>query len=117
MSSRTRRSTRRFRGGAERPPRERWWSSRWRWRWVGSGLKLNSVLRLQAVNAGFDARNVLTMEIFLAGRHYWQPAEHLSKKVSPEATLFYQELLSRIERLPGVQSAGMIGQLPTRWLE
>jgi putative ABC transport system permease protein len=84
---------------------------------VGAGLMMNSVLRLQSVNPGFDARNVLTMEIFLAGRHYWQPAEHLFKKVSPEATLFYQELLSRIERLPGVQSAGMIGQLPTRYLE
>jgi putative ABC transport system permease protein len=84
---------------------------------VGAGLMINSFLRLQGVNPGFDSHNVLTMEIFLQGSHYWTPGPNLLKNVSPEAGRFYQELLSRIERLSGVESVGMIGQLPTRWLE
>ena len=37
---------------------------------VGAGLMIDSVLRLKAVNPGFDSRNVLTAEINFARR--WQ---------------------------------------------
>jgi putative ABC transport system permease protein len=84
---------------------------------INAGLMINTFLRLQGVNPGLDARNVLTMEVFLQGSRYSQPGPNLLRKVNPEATGFYQEFLSRIAQLQGIESVGMIGQLPTRYLE
>ena len=85
---------------------------------VGAGLMINSMVRLQHVDPGFNPTKVLTMETFLSESGY---VEHVPggvlKNVSPQATTFYQQLLQRIENLPGVESVGMIGQLPTRWEE
>src|SRR5206468_803912 len=57
---------------------------------VGAGLMINSFIRLQRVNLGFNPENVLTMEIFLSEA---QHVEHIPggvmKKVSPRAARFY----------------------------
>jgi predicted permease len=84
---------------------------------IGAGLMINTILRLQGVDPGLDARNVLTMEVSLQGTRYSQPVPNLLRRVNPEAPRFYQELLSRIALVGGVESVAMIGQLPTRYLE
>jgi putative ABC transport system permease protein len=83
---------------------------------VGAGLMINSILRLQRVNPGFDANNVLSMEFQLVeGGKYLQriPGGDMEKAL-PGVTAFYQRLLEKVSALPGVESAALIGALPSR---
>jgi predicted permease len=85
---------------------------------VGAGLMMNTVLRLQRVQLGFNPENVLTMEIFLSeAQHVTHIPGGFLKKVNPRATRFYQQVLERIQGLPGVKSAGMISLVPPGWME
>ncbi len=84
---------------------------------VGAGLMIHSLLRLQRVDPGFDPQNVLTMETFLSGPRYVRNAPDNMKQVSPQVTAFHQQVLERARGLPGVESAGLVGQLPTGYLE
>ena len=70
---------------------------------VGAGLMIKSFLRLRGVDPGFDPHHVLTMQItlpvrryspFVAGQNFWQP------------------LLERLEKLPGVQAVGAASSPP-----
>ncbi len=61
---------------------------------IVAGLMIRSFLRLQAVNLGFDASNILTIQLRLPARKY-------SGKFMP----YYQDLLGRIEAIPQVESA------------
>ncbi len=70
---------------------------------VCSGLLLNSFLRLQRVNPGFDPHNVLTFRIALPASRYAQLTQ-----VAP----FYQKLIAQLETLPGVKSVSAISHLP-----
>jgi putative ABC transport system permease protein len=70
---------------------------------VCSGLLLNSFLRLQRVNPGFDPHNMLTFRITLPASRYAQLTQ-----VAP----FYQKLIARLETLPGVKSVSAISHLP-----
>jgi predicted permease len=69
---------------------------------VGAGLLVRSFLRVQQVEPGFDAHNVLSMRLSVAGTSY-------TGARGPE---FYRELLERVRRLPGVESAGAASILP-----
>jgi len=83
---------------------------------VGAGLMISSIVRLQNVNPGFNTSNLLTMDFQLAeGGQYVQrvPGGDM-EKVSPAATAFYQRLLEKVSAIPGVQSAALIGAIPTR---
>ena len=42
---------------------------------IGAGLMLRSLWNLQAVNPGFDARNVLTMALEVSRHQFKTPAE------------------------------------------
>jgi putative ABC transport system permease protein len=84
---------------------------------VGAGLMINSLVRLQRVDPGFDPDNLLSMEIFLSGPRYVRNAPDNIKQLTPEVKAFYRQVMDRVEKLPGVESAGMVGQLPTRYLE
>ncbi len=77
---------------------------------MGSGLMINSFIRLQKVNLGFDRRNLLRAEIFPGGPKYWKQLERDMKRVEPQADVFLQQLLERAQHLPGVVSAS-IGSL------
>jgi len=77
---------------------------------MGAGLMINSFIRLQNVDLGFDPKNILKAEVFLAGPKYWSDIGGDTKRVTPQADLFFQQMLERAERLPGVVSAG-IGSL------
>ena len=68
---------------------------------VCAGLMLKSFVRLQNVNPGFDANNVLTMQISL-------PSTYDAKQTGA----FYTQLQERINALPGVRSNSLISRLP-----
>ncbi len=70
---------------------------------INSRSYLNSFLRLQHVNPGFDSHNVLTFRIGLPANRYSQQTQ-----VAP----FYQQLISRLEAAPGVKSVSAISHLP-----
>jgi putative ABC transport system permease protein len=69
---------------------------------VGTGLLLQSFVRLQAVNPGFQPDHLLTVEVSLPDGRY----------TDPQKAAFFAQLLDRVRGLPGVQSAGAIGHLP-----
>ncbi|MCI0488713.1 MAG: ABC transporter permease [Blastocatellia bacterium] len=72
---------------------------------VGAGLLIKSFIRLNRVDPGFEPGNLLTMEV----------APPYSKY--PDTTrraAFYDELLQRVEALPGVEAAGVITTLPLK---
>jgi putative ABC transport system permease protein len=69
---------------------------------IGAGLMVKSFIRLGQVSPGFNAENLLTFSINLPDRKY-----DTGEKVNQ----FYRELDERIERLPGVVSAGATSRL------
>ncbi len=75
---------------------------------VGSGLMLRSVAALQDVDLGFDAEDVLTLQIALPTGDYPEP-ESVGE--------FFSAVLERVRALPGVVSAsGTSGLPPTQQL-
>ncbi|MCP9495921.1 MAG: ABC transporter permease [Pyrinomonadaceae bacterium MAG19_C2-C3] len=70
---------------------------------IGAGLLINSFLRLRNVDTGFRADNLLTMRIVLPTLKYPDQTRR---------TAFYTELVSRIENLPGVQTAAVTNWIP-----
>jgi putative ABC transport system permease protein len=70
---------------------------------VAAALLIKSFLRVQAVNPGFDAKNVLAIRLSLPKAQYPNRAA---------ATAFYEKLRPRLESLPGVETVGVISALP-----
>ncbi|MDQ6828562.1 MAG: ABC transporter permease [Gemmatimonadota bacterium] len=70
---------------------------------VGAGLMVQSFLKIQNVDPGFDRSNVLTMRVSLAGKQYDSTSAR---------SAFYQQVLARAAALPGVQQAAMINSAP-----
>jgi putative ABC transport system permease protein len=70
---------------------------------IGAGLLMNSFMKLQAVDPGFDPRNALAMTVSLAGA---------SQYVGPAREVFYRRLTDRLTALPGVESVSAINHLP-----
>lgn len=70
---------------------------------VCAGLLLKSFYQLRSVKVGFDASNVLTMQVSLPDLRYAKPAQKVA---------FYRGLMERVGRLPGVESAGLVNMLP-----
>lgn len=70
---------------------------------IGAGLLIKSFQRLQDVDPGFRAGNVLSMHLALPESKYREPQE---------LDNFYKQLLEEVRGLPGVESAGAISTLP-----
>ncbi|HEU0178168.1 MAG TPA: ABC transporter permease [Blastocatellia bacterium] len=70
---------------------------------IGAGLLIRSFARLQGVDPGFNAHNVLTMRVSLPGRKYRE-----DRKV----TDFFRQAIAQIQSLPGVESVGAANYLP-----
>lgn len=68
-----------------------------------TGLLTASLMRLMNVDRGFDAGQVVTARIDL-------PAKAYDKQEARMA--FYKRVLETVDRLPGVQSAGAVSELP-----
>jgi len=86
---------------------------------VGTGLMINTMLRLRYVHPGFDTRNLLTMTLQLpegAGYVERVPGGDM-ERAKPAVTSFYQRLLERVSALPGVESAASMTGLPTHFME
>jgi putative ABC transport system permease protein len=83
---------------------------------VGAGLMINTIFHLQHVNPGFDVNRVLSMDLQLpeGGKYLERVPGGDMEKTLPSVTAFYQRLLERTNVLPGVESAALIGALPTR---
>ena len=70
---------------------------------AGAGLLLRSFAEVLKVDPGFRPDGVLTMRVALPGAVYGKPEQVRG---------FYNELLDRVRKLPGVESAGAISGLP-----
>jgi putative ABC transport system permease protein len=83
---------------------------------VGAGLMINTIFHLQRVNPGFDVNHVLSMDLQLpeGGKYLERVPGGDMEKTLPSVTAFYQRLLEKTAVLPGVESAAVIGALPTR---
>jgi putative ABC transport system permease protein len=68
---------------------------------IGAGVMIKNFLHLQNVNPGFRTENLLTAAVSIMD--YNKP-ERISG--------FYQELLDRLQALPGVLSVGAVNRLP-----
>jgi len=69
---------------------------------VGAGLMTKSFSRLQRVDPGFDATNVVSMNLALPTSKYRQQ----------QVNIFYDQLLERVKNLPGVKSVAGVDFLP-----
>jgi predicted permease len=72
---------------------------------MGAGVMLRTVTALRQVDAGFDPRNVLTLQVTLPEGRYHTPALKRA---------FLDSALERIGALPGVVAAAAIDDLPTQ---
>jgi predicted permease len=70
---------------------------------IGAGLLLNSFYRLLSVEPGFDPRNLLTMEYRLPKNRYAKGEQQWA---------FHKEVVERVSRVPGVESAAVVRGLP-----
>jgi len=86
---------------------------------VGAGLMINTFLRLQRVNPGFDSSNLLTMRIDLpeGGKYLQRVPGGDMEKATPLVVTFRRQLLEQIAALPSVASVGMSTTLPIRGFE
>lgn len=70
---------------------------------VGGGLMVKGFRKLTTTSPGFNASGTLVMDMALP------PARYADGE---KQTAFYQQLLSRLPNLPGVQAVGIVNPLP-----
>jgi putative ABC transport system permease protein len=70
---------------------------------IGATLTARSLIRLQAVDPGFNADGVLTAYLTLPEESYAKPAERVN---------FFRTVLERFRTLPNVKAASMVSHLP-----
>ena len=73
---------------------------------IAAGLLLKSFRELLNVDPGFDARNVLLINVSLPTVKYSKPQQQIA---------FFDEVLRRVESVPGVRSAAISAALPLTW--
>jgi putative ABC transport system permease protein len=70
---------------------------------VGAGLLIRSFANVMSVDPGFDTGGAITASMSVPATKYPD---------APRAALFYEGLLERVRRLPGVAAAGAVTQAP-----
>ncbi|HEX6043333.1 MAG TPA: ABC transporter permease [Pyrinomonadaceae bacterium] len=70
---------------------------------ASAGLLIRSFIRLQQVDRGFETEKVLSGVVRLPYAKYREDAQLVS---------FFNQAMERLEKLPGVKSAGMVNFLP-----
>ena len=70
---------------------------------VSAGLVAKSLIRLLAVDVGFDASHLLTMEVDVLGTRYPDNAAIIS---------YHDRVREAVRALPNVQGVGISNQLP-----
>jgi putative ABC transport system permease protein len=78
---------------------------------LGAGLTINSLLRLNAVQAGFDPHHVLTFQVPFPNTFYsiagTTPAGGFQLELSPRIHLLSERIRQRVGLLPGAESAAL----------
>lgn len=72
---------------------------------MGAGVMMRSLLALRHTDAGINASNVLTFRVSLPSAKYKEPERR---------TAFFDQALTEMRALPGVETVGAIDDLPTR---
>jgi hypothetical protein len=70
---------------------------------VGASLFMRSFLKLQGADAGFATAPLMTMRVYLPGTAYAEPGAK-GRRI--------EDILTRIDRVPGVQAAGASNLIP-----
>lgn len=70
---------------------------------VGAGLLLRSFQRLRSTDIGVPVDNVLTMFFSLPKERYKTPVQQVT---------FFDQLITQVRGLPGVEAAGLASQVP-----
>jgi putative ABC transport system permease protein len=70
---------------------------------TSAGLMVKSFARMQKIDAGFNAENVLTMVVSLPERKY---------REDQQVVTFFRQATERIRSLPGVSEVGAVNFLP-----
>jgi putative ABC transport system permease protein len=70
---------------------------------IGAGLMVRSFYRLQQVDPGFNADNLLTFAVALPPQKYKEAAQQIN---------FFEQLADRLRTLPGVEAVGIATGLP-----
>jgi putative ABC transport system permease protein len=70
---------------------------------IGAGLLIRSLWVLQHVNPGFDPRHVVTMAVSVPPGKFAEPQQQIA---------YFGRVLERVRSLAGVQSAGLVDDLP-----
>jgi putative ABC transport system permease protein len=83
---------------------------------TGTGLMLNTFIRLVRVDPGFDTKSLLTFELLLPTGQYFKDEGTKNGvaivRPSPQLPFVFESLLERLSRLPGVQSAAISDSPP-----
>jgi putative ABC transport system permease protein len=75
---------------------------------VGAGLMMNTVIRLEHVDLGYEPDHLLVGEIELLSSKYREMLGNDMKRVTPQAGFFYDQVLEGVEALPGTRSAALV---------
>ena len=70
---------------------------------IGAGLMIKALAHLRNVEIGFNPNNLLSFKISLDGPRYTEPQRQVE---------FFEQLVSRIEAIPGVRSASVTRGVP-----
>jgi putative ABC transport system permease protein len=70
---------------------------------AAAGLLLRSMMQLTNVDKGFDSEHVLTMDVRPSPIRYADPRKEI---------IYLQAMTDRVNAIPGVQSAGLVYELP-----
>jgi predicted permease len=70
---------------------------------TAAGLMMKSFVRLESVPPGFNPDKLLTMSVALPSAQY---------KTDQQVASFYEQMIDRVQGLPGVQSAAVANMLP-----
>ncbi|HZS47623.1 MAG TPA: ABC transporter permease [Blastocatellia bacterium] len=70
---------------------------------TGAGLLIKNFIGIESIDPGFNPQNVLTMQI---------SASRSRSSDTQKQTALYDEILSRVQAMPGVESAGTTLSLP-----
>ncbi|HKN76651.1 MAG TPA: ABC transporter permease [Candidatus Acidoferrum sp.] len=70
---------------------------------IGAGLMVRTLLELSNVKPGFDPNSLLTMTVSIPANKFATPTANIS---------FFERVLQQVRATPGVESAGVIDDLP-----
>jgi predicted permease len=70
---------------------------------AGAGLLLRTFVGLQAVNPGFEAKNLLTFNVAAQSKDYREPGK---------MKRFFRDVAEGVRAIPGVRAAGLTALLP-----